>query len=62
MKAPPLPSDELFQLEWKIAQRADELSRRLGVDPKHALEHWRQAEREIFGLSDEPWKAGTISR
>lgn len=56
MKTPALPTDELFQIERKIAQRADELSRRLGVDREHALDHWRQAEREIFGSSDESWK------
>lgn len=55
MKAQPLPTDELFRIERKIAQRADQLSRNLGVDPERALEHWRQAEREIFGLCDEPW-------
>ena len=54
MKASTLLTDELFQLERRIAQRADELSRRLGVDPTQALEHWRQAEREVFGIADEP--------
>ena len=59
MKAPTLPTDELFQLERKIAQRADELSRCLGVDREHALEHWRQAEREILGVVDEPWRTAS---
>jgi hypothetical protein len=40
--------DELFQLERRIARRADELSRQLGVDRGQALEHWRQAEREVW--------------
>ena len=61
MKPPPLPTDELFQIERKIAQRADELSRSLGVDREHALEHWRQAEREIFGSCDEPWTTEAVS-
>ncbi len=56
MKTPPLPTDELFLIEWKIAQRADELSRRLGVDPAQSLEHWRQAEREVFGTGQESWQ------
>lgn len=43
-----LPTDPLFQLERRIAQRADELSRRLGLDRGHALDHWRQAEREVW--------------
>lgn len=57
----PLPADELFLLEWKIAQRADELSRRLGVDRAHALENWRTAEREIWGFSEETPKALAVS-
>lgn len=40
--------DELFRLERRIARRADELARRLGFDRGNALDHWRQAEREIF--------------
>ena len=48
MNTPDLPSDELFQLERRIAQRADELARRLGVNRGNALDHWRQAEREVW--------------
>lgn len=46
---PQLPTDDLFQIERRIAQRADDISRQLGVDRGHALEHWRQAEREVWG-------------
>ena len=48
MKRSTLPHDELFQLEQRIARRADELDRELGIDFTRALEHWRQAEREIW--------------
>jgi hypothetical protein len=48
MKTPRLPTDELFQVERQIARRADELTRCFGSDPVHALEHWRQAEREFW--------------
>ncbi|MDO8543242.1 MAG: hypothetical protein Q7S40_22630 [Opitutaceae bacterium] len=40
--------EELFRLEQRIARRADELSRQYGVDRSNALEHWRQAEREVW--------------
>jgi hypothetical protein len=45
---PNLTDDELFSLEWKIARRADELSRDSRSNPAHDLEHWQQAEREIW--------------
>lgn len=48
MNAFDLPNDPLFQLERRIAQRADQLARLMGVDRGHALEPWRQAEREIW--------------
>lgn len=48
MKNPKLPTDELFEVERRIARRADELTRRFGSDPVHALEYWRQAEREVW--------------
>jgi hypothetical protein len=48
MDTPNLPTDELFQVELRIAQRADELARNLGSDREHALEHWRRAEREVW--------------
>lgn len=43
-----LPNDPLFQLERHIAQRADELALLMGVDRGHALDPWRQAEREVW--------------
>ena len=48
MNTPMKPVDELFEVERRIAQRADELTRRYGFDPAHALEHWRQAEQEVW--------------
>lgn len=41
-------NEELFRLERRIARRADELSREFGFDRGRALDHWRQAEREVF--------------
>jgi hypothetical protein len=49
MKLHTLPDDELFQVEQKIARRADDLMRQPGSGPGHALECWLQAEREIWG-------------
>ncbi len=43
-----LPTDDLFQLERRIARRADALSRQFGVNRGHDLQHWRQAEREVW--------------
>lgn len=40
--------DPLFRLERMIARRADELARQAGINRGNALEHWRQAEREIL--------------
>jgi hypothetical protein len=51
MKTPSLPQDELFQIERRIAQRADELSRTLGTDRLHALDNWRRAESEVWEQS-----------
>lgn len=48
MNTPTQPADELFELELRIAQRADELVRISGPDPLHALEQWREAEREVW--------------
>ena len=48
MNTPCELSDRLFEVEQRIAQRADELDRRFGMDPTHALEHWRQAEAEVW--------------
>ena len=48
MKNPAYPHDPLFQLERKIARRADELTRKRGIDPNHALARWEEAEREVW--------------
>ncbi len=45
---PQKTADELFELELKIAQRADELVRLFGLNPQRALEQWRQAEKEVW--------------
>lgn len=42
------PTDPLFELEHKIAQRADELARKSKNDRDRALDCWLQAEREIW--------------
>jgi hypothetical protein len=47
------PEDDLLRLEMKVAQRADQLSERHGRVPGRDLEHWLQAEREIFEGADE---------
>jgi len=38
----------LFELQLRVAQRADELSRLLGNRPGHSFELWRQAESETW--------------
>jgi hypothetical protein len=43
-----LPDDDLFQVERRIARRADELERLFGTNPRSALDHWRQAEAEVW--------------
>lgn len=48
MKKPEDATDTLFELEQKIARRADELTREQGGDFAHALNNWRQAEREVW--------------
>jgi hypothetical protein len=48
MNTPTQPADELFELELRIAQRADELVRLFGPDPLQALKQWRQAEDEVW--------------
>ena len=48
MNTPNEPADKLFELELRIAQRADELVRLFGTDPTQALKQWRQAEREVW--------------
>ena len=48
MNTPTQSADELFELELRIAQRADELVKLFGPDPTHALKEWRQAEQEVW--------------
>lgn len=48
MKHLDFPLDELFEVERTIARRADEISHERGFDPVHALDNWRQAEREFW--------------
>ena len=43
-----LPDDDLFQVERRIARRADELARLHGTNSRSALDHWRQAEAEVW--------------
>ena len=45
---PSLQDDDLFQMERRIARRADELTRTLGTNPLSALDHWRRAEAELW--------------
>lgn len=48
-RAPGVFSDaELLQLELRVAQRADTLSRESGGVRGRDLEHWLQAEQEIL--------------
>jgi hypothetical protein len=46
--------DPLFEVERKIARRADELDRKFGVNLGSALDHWRQAEQEIWRSQQHP--------
>ncbi|HEX2852575.1 MAG TPA: hypothetical protein VHO24_05000 [Opitutaceae bacterium] len=46
-----LPNDLLFHIERKIARRADELSR-FPNPSSLPLDHWWQAEREIWDHED----------
>lgn len=52
MNPTPYPTDELFELELRIAKRADELVRETGMDREHSLDLWRQAEREFWQTRD----------
>ena len=50
-----LPEDDrLLQLELRVAQRADELSQKNGNVRGRDLEHWLQAEQEIFTPAQQP--------
>lgn len=42
------PTDELFELELRIARRADQLARLSESDPQSAMEYWHQAEQEVW--------------
>ncbi len=46
--APLVSSDALFDVECRIARRADELARLSGNDRNQALKHWLEAEREVW--------------
>lgn len=48
MNTTPLPTDELFELELRIAKRADELARQCQTDTEHSVDAWGQAERELW--------------
>jgi len=61
MKPRNFPQDELFQVEQRIARRADELSQRFGADPNDALGHWRRAEREIWDGIEAQLAESTVS-
>lgn len=59
MNTPSLPTDELFQLEHRIAQRADELARESNLEEGYALTHWQRAEAEVW--SDESgWESDLV--
>jgi hypothetical protein len=66
MNTPAFSLDDLFNVELRIARRADELARRRGSAPQHSLELWRQAESEIWSrtgqLMDEPKAESCDSR
>jgi hypothetical protein len=44
----PLPSDELTQLQLKVAQRADQISQKNGGARERDKEYWLEAEREFL--------------
>jgi hypothetical protein len=45
------PADALSQLELTIAKHADRLARTDGEEHGKDLQHWLQAEREVFALA-----------
>lgn len=55
------PADELFNLELRIARRADEIARRLEKGPSHPLEPWKQAENEIWSTTAQPQADAKVS-
>jgi hypothetical protein len=50
--------DRLMQLELRVAQRADKLSQESGNVRGRDLEHWLQAEQDIFERCRARGKAG----
>ncbi len=42
------PSDELTQLQLKVAQRADQISQKTRTPQERDLAHWLEAEREFL--------------
>ena len=63
MKTLPRADDLLFQVERQIARRADELDRELGVNPGHALDHWRQAEQEVWSrAAEKSWSTAVAEK
>ena len=47
-KVPIAADDALFEVERRIARRADELVRLSVSDQHQALKHWLEAEREVW--------------
>ncbi len=45
--------DPLAEMELRIARRADQLAHALGAGSDKNIEHWTQAEQEIWGTSGE---------
>lgn len=62
MKTLPRTDDLLFQVERQIARRADELDRELGVNPGRALDHWRQAEQEVWSRAEESYSTAPTAK
>jgi hypothetical protein len=50
--------EDLFEIELRVARRADELARDRGSDRQRDVAHWSEAEREVWatqaGVSDVP--------
>ena len=43
------PTDQLSQLEWRVARRADEIARARNLDAPLNLHCWLVAETEVWG-------------
>jgi hypothetical protein len=54
--------EDLFEIELRVARRADELARTRGSDRQKDVAHWSEAEREIWetqaGIRDVPTAVG----